>query len=371
MYESQTSEVMAQREERYRSLFAGELDFNEPATEANLSIAALCRVTYRAGRRLPELDNHLAKLPQIIDDVLSEQDHDARSDSAEAIFAFTSDEARKKIGDLVAGVIKNWEITMERHGNERLVKADDTNSSRLIVEAAAAAVQAVGDTGLDPGDKDKRLKLVSMLSCRGPLFAREWIDGTVVRRWLLAKNLPESELREWQTFFTRELLINFSKHQQPLSVVERVMRNYDYLTPETVSETLRWSFMQAKRLVTPGNRRRIAIGHLVSMDQALENIKDNLDNVLTDENIAERLGWKINDVRRRITPIMIRRFALINISDPLEPFDRIKSNFEALLSDRSLAELTQWDMAKVKSVFTEARRVYLAVNYINKGSRLV
>ena len=68
---------------------------------------------------------------------------------------------------------------------------------------------------------------------------------------------------------------------------------------------------------TPGIRQYFAVHNISDPLAALERVKDNID-LLTDQAIAEKTGWSLEEVGEVFTPGIRKHLAVHNISDPLK-----------------------------------------------------
>ena len=96
--------------------------------------------------------------------------------------------------------------------------------------------------------------------------------------------------------------------------------------------------------------------------EALDRVKANLES-LNDEAIADRLGWSEEEAREIITPSIRRRLAINNINNPMEALDRVKANLESL-SDEAIAKQLGWSEKEAREFITPGIRRHLAVNNI-------
>ena len=111
---------------------------------------------------------------------------------------------------------------------------------------------------------------------------------------------------------------------------------------------------------TPGIRRRFAVGNITDPMEALDRVKANLES-LNDQAIAERLDWSEEEAREIITPSTRRYFAVKNITNPMEALDRVKANLESL-NDQAIAEQLGWREEEAREIITPSTRRYFAVN---------
>lgn len=260
--------AVEQREERYEALFAGEVSFD--STESHLSISGLCRDTVRKGRRKPELVDRIEALPHIVDTVLDEHDT-AANEGQDSIFAFRDERTKKIVSEVVQEVFTQWEVVRSRRGLSPMIRNAEDENKWLVIETAAAVMAASStDGGFDILNcATDRAIVAKLISSRGPRFAQEWVDGTIISGWLSEQQLSEEEQK---------------------------------------------GFL---RMLTPGARKHAIRHHIDNPLSFIERIKNNVEVVLTDENIAAHLGWSVDEAREMFTPTIRKYFAIGNAADPL------------------------------------------------------
>lgn len=258
---------------RYATLFRGELPYEPLPDDAEIGIAGLCRITRRSGRHATRLQAHLDTLPDIVNDILIEHDltaMDIHRDSA--VFAFSNDGSRERVTSIVQNIFTQWEITSYNNKLDVLLPSKDSQTKWLVIEAAAA-VMTVGtaENGfkLDE-DASDRSRLATIIASWGPGFVRQWMDGTVLMRWMKEQAIPETEQAEW-------------------------LKNF-----------------------TPNLRKYFAVNNVANPLEALLRVQYNLEVVLTDANIADSLGCSAEMVAKEIHSSLRKHFAIHNIADPLK-----------------------------------------------------
>lgn len=259
----------------YDFLFAGEIPSETTANidGANLSMAGLCRATVRHTGQYPHaLRQRLDDLPHTIDTILEHHDIQARAGDEKAAFAFTNDQHRQLVGELVSGVFKQWEITRSKNNQRPLVSAVVDTKRWLVIETAAAVMTAADKhNGFDiQKNKSDRENLVKVISCWGPEFSRRWFNGDVLSAWLEGQQISPEEQAEWQEIFS------------------------------------------------PFMRKRFINSSILNPLGALERVKHHLEITLSDKNIAAYLGWSIELTAEVFTRSVRRQVALSYISDPLK-----------------------------------------------------
>ena len=210
-----------ERQDRYDTLFRGELPYEPLPDDIEVGISGLCRITERGGRRSEDLQEHIAELPKLIDTILIE--HDLRAmDDGEAIFSFVDDKSRDLVNPIVTGVFTKWEVTYSRNKLEPLLPSSDSSSRWLVIETASAVMQIIGenqqifDLRKNKRDEDNMIKIISSW---GPRFAKQWFDGTILQQWMDENEIQETEQNEWLEIFTSSIRKYFAVYNinDPLS----------------------------------------------------------------------------------------------------------------------------------------------------------
>ena len=328
MYEFSSEAPIQMREQRYSRLFDGELMYINPSqAQVDLGMSALARTTNRAGARPPELSEHLDTLPLIIDNILERHDLDAfgwppyelDGGSANALFGFVSPEGQEIVTGIVADIFRQWEITRSRHGLQPLATEGDSDARWLVVETAAAVMYCAANSSNFNLIKNRsdRESIAKIITCWGPKFAEKWFDGTILSNWAAQNNMTEEELEHWRATFSPSTL----KH----------------LADTNTSDPL----------------------------GALEKIKHHLEVTLTDQNIAKHLGWSRTQVSETFSASERMKFAVHNRANPIGALKQVKDHLEMTLTDESLAQYLGWEEAKVRQVFTAYTRKCLAISYRN------
>ena len=262
------------RQERYDTLFRGELPYDPIPDGLDIGISGLRRMTNCAVKRSNALGQHLDDLPAMIGDILLEHDL-AAMDEGEAIFAFINDKSSEQVGAIVTDIIAQWEIAHDRNKLGVLIEPKDSPSKWLVIETAAAVMQTISDGYFDINkNKGDSKTIATIIRSWGPRFAKQWFDGSIIRQWMEAEEIPDNEQREWLEVFT------------------------------------------------PSIKKRFAVHNINDPLAGLAKVKENLEVKLTDEAIAESLGWGVDEVREVFTTSTRKHFAVNNINDPLEAVQR-------------------------------------------------
>jgi hypothetical protein len=193
---------------------------------------------------------------------------------SDAVFAFVDDESREQVASIVQRIFTQWEITFYNNKRDVLLPSKDSQTKWLVVEAAAAVMAAgtvENEFKLDE-DINDRSRLATIIASWGPEFTRQWMDGTILRRWVEEQAIPETEQAEWLEEFTPKL------------------------------------------------RKYFAINNVSDPLKALSKVKYNLDIVLSNESIADILGCSAEMVAKIIYPSLRKHFAVHNIDNPLKGF---------------------------------------------------
>ena len=357
------------REARYDTLFLGELPYEPMPEEAYVGIAGLCRVTNTSRKRSDALNEHLDKLPGIIDNILLNHDIAARQDQA-AIFGFIKPETRQDVSTIVSDIFKKWEITHDRQGLGTLVDSAYTPARWLVIETAAAVVQVVGENShnFKLSNKTDGAKIASIIASWGPRFAKQWFDGSIITEWAKRQAMTPEETAAWLEVITPSIRkrLAVGNINDPLKALDKIKANLRVLSDSTsIAKRLGWSEAEVEEVLNPSIRKHLAVHNINDPLKGLDKIKANL-RVLSDTSaIAKRLGWSEAEVEEVLNPSIRKYLAVGNINDPLKALDKIKANLRVLSDTSAIAKRLGWSEAEVEEVFTPGIRKYLAVHNIN------
>ncbi len=342
--------LLQTRQIAYESLFSGECpdqlqpEFNE------IGLAGLWRVfSQKFGRNSIELRNLLDTVPSKVATILTEHDELARSatDSNEAIFSMIDPtDTLNNVSDITSCVIGIWEKALFKNSEEPIFsKSKDKISEEtdkrvrlvhfqtpesLVIETAAVVMQVLpiwSETPFNPSKADKT-NLAQILANWGPGFLKQWMDGTILNKWIEKQSIADTEAQEYNEIFTPGLLKHFviNNISDPLAILDKVAKNLAFMTDEVLAEYLEWTEEEVKEILTPGLRKRFAVNNISNPLDALDKFAANLD-LLSDEVLIECLGWSESDVIEKLTPGLRKHIAVRYSSDPLAAvIDYIEGN---------------------------------------------
>jgi DNA-directed RNA polymerase specialized sigma subunit len=199
-------------------------------------------------------------------------------------------------------------------------------------------------------------------------MASEWMSGSIINRWLSEQEMSEGEKDAYLEVFTPSMRTYFAINSitNPLKAVERVKVHLDTtLSDANIAKVLDIDEADVVDVFTPGIRTHFAVNNISDPLQAIERVKVYLDTTLSDANIAEVLGIDEADAADIFTPSIRTHFAVKNISDPLKAIERVKVHLDTTLSDANIAEVLGMDEAEVANTFTYRMRTRFAVRNIS------
>jgi DNA-directed RNA polymerase specialized sigma subunit len=147
---------------------------------------------------------------------------------------------------------------------------------------------------------------------------------------------------------------------QDYEFIDKFLNNDEYVARE-----LNMPIEEVKENFTKGMRLRFAIYNISNPIEGLKRVKEHLETTLTDENLAKVFNMTIEEVRENFTKGMILRFAISNISNPIEGLKRVKEHLETTLTDENLAKVFNMTIEEVRENFTKGMRLYFAINNIS------
>ena len=210
------------REGMYDTLFRGELPYEPLPDDAQVGISGLSRITNRGGVRTEILNNHLSKLPTLIDHMLVEHDLSAKLGD-EAVFAFANNEARQTVSEIVCDIFTQWEVTHNRNNLHPLINESNSNAKWLVIETAAAIMSSgTKDNNFNLSRANDKQQIAKLISSWGPKFIKQWFNGTIINQWLDNQHLTDIEKQQWQEIFSPSLRKHFavSNISDPLKAME-------------------------------------------------------------------------------------------------------------------------------------------------------
>jgi tRNA(Phe) wybutosine-synthesizing methylase Tyw3 len=116
---------------------------------------------------------------------------------------------------------------------------------------------------------------------------------------------------------------------------------------------------------TKGMILRFAISNISNPIEGLKRVKEHLETTLTDENLAKVFNMTIEEVRESFSRWTRLYFAISNISNPIEGLKRVKEHLETTLTDENLAKVFNMTIEEVRENFTKGMRLYFAINNIS------
>lgn len=200
----------------------------------------------------------------------------------------------------------------------------------------------------------------------------EFIDKFLHDDEFIAKEL-DMPLEEVKSIFTqgqkKHFIVNNISIMEALHKVKDNVENI--LTDENIARELDMEVAEVKDFFTKSKKSRIAIGNPSDPMSFLIKIKHNLDTVLTDENIAHKLGMSVEEVNKRFSKNRKIRIVIDHPADPMENFIKINKNIEEVLNDENIARELGVPVGEIEGVFTKAIKNFIAENYISKPVKAI
>ena len=341
------SDLLDNRAAAYEALFLGELPYNPQPDEADIGLSGLWRVhTPKRGRNGDELNYHLDTIPSQVYGLLLEHDIAAHNpdEPVETIFGLLDPKTTLPIiSNITSQALTLWEKALWRNQYGPVVSTNGTNpveaggvedaakerlanllaKKSLVIETAAAAMWVLpifSRNALQPTRKEQA-DLAKILANWGPQFLVEWMDGSIITRWLDSLGITQTEKQDLlSTTFTPAIRKYLAVHNitDPLAALDRVKTNLDLLNDnQTLAERLGWSETEVTATFTPTIRKYLAVNNITDPLAALDRVKANLDLLNDNQALAERLGWSETEVAATFTPAIRKYLAVSNITDPL------------------------------------------------------
>lgn len=346
--------LVESRQLYYETLFQGELSRETPPEDAYVGVASLYRITHKKGMRSRRLTEHLEKIPNIVETVLAGHDIEAL-EGGDSIFYITSDEDRKLITGVVANIFTRWEVAHSRRGLDPLLPDDLSSGSGLVVETAAAVMNVSGQHGFSlRNNKTDKKNIAIILANWGPEFANQWFNGATLDSWADEREFSPDERDRWAGIFTPSLLKHFAVYyvHNPIKGLDAVRHNLDeVLTDENLAEHLGWTTPEVSEIFTMDLREYLAVHNIANPLQAVARIKRDLEETLTNRNIADHLGCTEEEVIGLTSRSKLSLIAARYPNDPLKVVRTAKRNLDKVLTYPNIAEELGIDQSAVKELF--------------------
>ena len=132
-----------------------------------------------------------------------------------------------------------------------------------------------------------------------------------------------------------------------------------------IAQVLGISPDEARENFSKSLRLRFAINNISNPLEALRRVKHHLDYTLTDENIAKELGITQSEAQEYFPRGVRLHFAVHNISDPLEALRKVKHHLDYTLTDENIARALGITPSEAQEYFSRGVRLYFAVHHIS------
>jgi DNA-directed RNA polymerase specialized sigma subunit len=136
----------------------------------------------------------------------------------------------------------------------------------------------------------------------------------------IAKELGMT-IAEVQDTFTKSIKTRFSvvNISDPMKALVKMKKHLEVtLSDGNIAKELEIGEKEAQETFAKSMKIRLAMGYISDPIKGLLQAKNHLDTTLVDENIAQKLGLTVEEVRDTITQGMKTRFAIVNMADPIQ-----------------------------------------------------
>ena len=114
-----------------------------------------------------------------------------------------------------------------------------------------------------------------------------------------------------------------------------------------------------------GVKLHFAVKNISDPMEALRRVKKHLDETLSDEAIMKELGITLEEVRENFGRGVKLHFAVKNISDPMEALRRVKKHLDETLSDEEIMRELGITLEEVRENFGRGVKLRFAVGNIS------
>lgn len=212
-------------------------------------------------------------------------------------------------------------------------------------------------------------------------FTKEYFKGSLIADALQAEGVAMNT-DEIESIFNDTKRIHFAINNivDPLMAIQKVGKNFrEVLTDTNIKEALKnegikMNEHEFESIFTDSKRLRFALLNINKPLVAVQKVGKNLREVLTDENIKkalknEGIEMSEHEIQNVFTNSKRLHFAFHNIAKPLLTVRRVGKNFKKVLTNENIKEALksegiEMNEDKLESVFTDSKRLHLAINNI-------
>ncbi len=182
----------------------------------------------------------------------------------------------------------------------------------------------------------------------------------------IAKEL-DMDIEEVKETFTKARKVHFAfKNNDPIEALSRVKNHIEKtLTDENIASALSMDINKVQEIFNKGLKLHMAIRNISDPMEAFQRIKVHLETTLTDENLAKELNMDINEVRDMFSFAIKLHIVANNIDSPLKPFFKIKDNFDNVLTENNILEKLKITKEYFYKLFTPSIIKQVGIIYIS------
>ncbi|MBU1446053.1 hypothetical protein KKD70_02200 [Patescibacteria group bacterium] len=196
---------------------------------------------------------------------------------------------------------------------------------------------------------------------------------------LLQEEGVEMSIDEVRTIFTQRVKLHFAVHNisHPLDAARRLVNNFkNVLTDENIQKVLSDSdvFMtldEISDLFTEGVKLHFAIKNIKDPFDGIKMMGENFKSILTDENIQKTfislgIEMTLSDVKTMFPERTKKHLALHNRTNPLDAAVQVCNNLQNILTDENIYQVLKEkdidiSLDEVREIFTHSVRLSFSV----------
>jgi exonuclease VII small subunit len=175
-------------------------------------------------------------------------------------------------------------------------------------------------------------------------------------------------LEEVQENFGRGVKLNFAVNNisDPMEGLKRVKKHLDEtLSDEEIMKELWITLEEVQENFARGVKLYFAVKNISDPMEGLKRVKKHLDETLSDEVIMKEFGMTLEEIQENFGRGVKLYVAVGNISDPMGALRRVKKHLDETLSDEAIMKELGITLEEVQENFRRGVKLRFAVGNIS------